>query len=198
MVAVMTVTPGPDTALVIRNTLRRGTRHGVLTAIGCTSGLVVWGALSSIGLATALEAMPVFFRLVRLVGGVYLLWLGIALLRSGGLVLRTNSRPLNDEQREDLRSFRTGLLVDLLNPKAAVFFMVLLPGFVAESEAVVATTALLSAIAVGAAAVGLSAYACVATVGVARLSPSTRQTAEWATAAVLLALGIRMLYEDLR
>src|SRR4051812_2851280 len=83
VVAVITVTPGPDTALVVRNTLQGGLRHGLLTAIGCSVGLLVWGAAAALGLATIFSASSAFFGAIRLAGGLYLAWLGLRMLWTG-------------------------------------------------------------------------------------------------------------------
>jgi threonine/homoserine/homoserine lactone efflux protein len=201
VVAVITVTPGPDTALVVRNTLQGGRRHGLLTAVGCSTGLLIWGALSSLGLATAFRASSALFVAIRIAGGVYLVWLGIRMLASGWNVdaeLR-DVGGLPAGRRHKHRPLLEGLLTDLLNPKAAAFFTALLPQFLTSNDPVLATTLLYAAIAAAAALAGLMVYACAA--AQARLAlgrPSIRPLFDRVTGLVLVGLGIRMLTREAR
>lgn len=200
VVALITVTPGPDTALVVRNTLQGGRRHGLLTAVGCSTGLLVWGVASSLGLATVFRASAAFFDALRAAGGVYLVWLGIRVvwsswsadagLRSVGAgALRSHGH----------RPFLEGLLTDLLNPKAAVFFTALLPQFFTPDDRVLTTTLLYAATAATAALVGLLAYAYIAAqTRVVLGRPPIRRLLDRVTGAVLIGLGLRMLVREAR
>jgi threonine/homoserine/homoserine lactone efflux protein len=200
VVAVITVTPGPDTALVVRNTLQGGRRHGLLTAVGCSTGLLVWGVASSLGLATVFRASSAFFDAVRTAGGVYLMWLGIRVMWSswsadaglrsvGDGVLRSHGH----------RPFLEGLLTDLLNPKAAVFFTALIPQFLTSDDRVLTTTLLYAATAATAALAGLLAYAYIAAQTQVFLGrPPIRRLLDRVTGAVLIGLGLRMLVREAR
>jgi threonine/homoserine/homoserine lactone efflux protein len=200
VVALITVTPGPDTALVVRNTLQGGRRHGLLTAVGCSTGLLVWGVASSLGLATAFRASSAFFGAIRVAGGVYLLWLGIRVMWSSWSVdagLRTVGGGVL--RRHGHRPFLEGLLTDLLNPKAAVFFTALIPQFLTSDDRVLTTTLFYAAIAAAAALAGLLAYAYVAAQArVALGRPPIRRLLDRVTGAVLVGLGIRMLAREAR
>jgi threonine/homoserine/homoserine lactone efflux protein len=201
LVVVITVTPGPDTALVVRNTLQGGRRHGLLTAAGSSTGLLVWGAASSLGLATAFRASSALFGAIRIAGGVYLVWLGIRMMWTGWSVdagLR-GAAGVSAGRRHRHRPFLEGLLTDLLNPKAAAFFTALLPQFLTSNDRVLATTLLYAAIAATAALAGLLAYACVAAQAQVVLGrPPIRRLLDRVTGAVLLGLGIRMLAREAR
>jgi len=201
VVAVITVTPGPDTALVVRNTLQGGRRHGLLTAAGCSAGLLIWGALSSLGLATAFRASSALFVAIRIAGGAYLVWLGIRMIGSSWSVevALKGVDGLSAGRRHRHRPFLEGLLTDLLNPKAAAFFTALLPQFLTSNDPVLKTTLFFAAIAATAALGGLLVYACVA--AQARLvlgRPSIRQLLDRVTGLVLVGLGIRMLTREAR
>ncbi|HEX6537544.1 MAG TPA: LysE family translocator [Gemmatimonadaceae bacterium] len=183
IVAVITVVPGPDTALVIRNAVRHGRASGLLTAVGCTLGLTVWALAASVGLATLLGMSASLFGAVRLAGAVYLLFLGSRLLRSGWRTARSplvpdidvephaadsggGAQPKRGEApRRSPPSVRgpllEGLLADLLNPKAAVFFTALLPQFVSAGDAITSVI-VLGLVAAAAALLGLAAYALLA------------------------------------
>src|SRR5882757_1225977 len=74
---VVIVTPGPDTALTIRNTLLGGCSNGIATALGVSAGQIVWALATSAGLVAVLLASEQIFNIVRLAGAAYLVWLGV-------------------------------------------------------------------------------------------------------------------------
>src|SRR5262245_9321167 len=76
------VTPGPDTALTIRNSLRGGRLGGIGTALGVSTGQLIWAVATSVGLVAVLLASEPVFRAVRLAGALYLIWLGFQSLRA--------------------------------------------------------------------------------------------------------------------
>src|SRR6266545_340714 len=164
IVAAITVTPGPDTALVVRNTLQNGRRHGLLTAAGCSVGLLVWGAASSVGLATVFRASSSLFAAVRTAGGVYLAWLGLRTIWSSWRNEHTVpvAGGVAGKRRLGGQPFLEGFLTDLLNPKAAAFFTALLPQFLTPSDPVFRTTLIFATIAALAALAGLWAYSFIA------------------------------------
>jgi threonine/homoserine/homoserine lactone efflux protein len=127
--ALLIVTPGPDTALTIRNALRGGRRAGVLTAAGVASGQAVWALFTAAGVAAILRASQPAFTALRLAGAAYLLWLGIQSL--AGAFRRGEDAPVREQP--DRASYRQGLLSNLSNPKMVVFFVTLLPQFAATS-----------------------------------------------------------------
>ena len=158
VVAVITLIPGPDMALVLRNGIRGGSRAAWLTGVGCCAGIAIWAATSVLGLAALLAASGRAFDVLRIAGGIYLALLGVAALRSaltgrGGPAAELPAtsgaaeRPAPDGAGAvaiggDLRAaFRQGLVSNLLNPKIALLFLTLLPQFVAPGEPRASTTA---------------------------------------------------------
>ena len=139
--ALIIVTPGQDVALTIRNTMTGGRIAGVLTAVGITTGLLIWVVATAAGLAAILVASETLFLLLRLVGGAYLVYFGLRAWRDA---LRRDVRadhhlaaPALGAPRLPLRAaYRRGLLSNLGNPKIAVFFTTLLPPFVPSGEIV--------------------------------------------------------------
>jgi|ERR1700678_528236 len=134
---VVIVTPGPDTALTIRNGLRGGAAAGVATVLGVVLGQMCWASAASLGLAALLKASAQVFRLLELLGAAYLFYLGARIL-IGALRSRSQNR---DRDREVLdhriatprplrAPFLEGLLSNLANPKMAIFFSSLLPPFI--------------------------------------------------------------------
>lgn len=143
----MVAMPGADFAVVVRNALA-ARRAGVACAIGVAGGLVVHTALAVAGLAAVLIAVPVLYRVLQVVGGAYVLYLGVQALRGA---LRTPAgAPPPDTAGEARagRALRQGFLTNVLNPKAPVLFLSLLPQFVPDGAAVLPRTLLLASIVV--------------------------------------------------
>src|ERR671938_293324 len=135
--AIVTVTPGAATAMVVRSAVRGGWRAGVRTVAGNETGVVVWGLLSVLGISALVAASEVAFVTLKVVGAAVLVWLGVQALRGGGAAL---------PQRPALHPFRTGVITSLTNPKLAVFFVALFPQFVGDRATVLPTTLLMTAL----------------------------------------------------
>jgi threonine/homoserine/homoserine lactone efflux protein len=121
---VVICTPGPDTALTIRNTLLGGRGNGLRTAQGVAFGQALWTLAASAGIAALVSASQPVFVAVRIAGAAYLVWLGLQALAAAVRGRRHEDRP-----RGSAAGFRQGLLSNLANPKMAVFFTSLLPQF---------------------------------------------------------------------
>jgi threonine/homoserine/homoserine lactone efflux protein len=189
--ALVIVTPGQDTALTIRNTLARGRRGGVHTAAGVALGQLVWALAASAGLVALLHAWEPAFVALRIAGAAYLLYLGLAALRSAF----TRERSVVPEQRLRTPPLVQGLLSNLGNPKMAVFFTSLLPQF-APHGSFVALFAL-GAVFCALTLTWLSGYA----LAVSRASELLRRSRLWRatealTGLVLVALGLRVAAES--
>jgi threonine/homoserine/homoserine lactone efflux protein len=124
----LTLTPGLDTALVLRAALTQGRRTAAATAAGIVAGLFGWGAAAAVGMSALLTASQVAHDVLRLAGAAYLVWFGLRLLlravRGAAAVeagTLTGSSPW--------RAARQGLATNLLNPKVGVFYVALLPQF---------------------------------------------------------------------
>src|ERR1700680_2269375 len=127
------MSPGPDTALTIRNTLVGGRAGGIATAVGVVTGLATWTVASSAGLAALLVASQPLFLAVRLIGAAYLIFLGLQALRAASFQRSRQADGTAVVARTRLRrsvAYRQGLLSNLSNPKIVVFFLSLFPQFV--------------------------------------------------------------------
>ena len=188
---VVIVTPGPDTALTVRNALVGGRRGGVFTAGGVASGQTVWAFLASIGVVALLGASQPVFLLVRVLGAAYLACLGCgALLRA----LRRQPPVLVDSRAARgpitaAGAYGQGLLSNLGNPKMAVFFVSLLPQFTHGPAA----SLLLGLVFCALTFVWLTAYAIAAArAGDFLRHGRIRRLVDGLTGLVLVGLGLRL------
>ena len=132
--ALMTVSPGADTFLVVRNALRGGRRDGLLTVLGISSGLYFHAILSALGVSAVLAHSAGAFLVLKAAGAAYLAWLGFQSLRAGlGRHPPATPGDVAAARVPALRSFREGLLTNLLNAKVILFYLAFVPQFVAPA-----------------------------------------------------------------
>ncbi|MFI6738278.1 LysE family translocator [Nonomuraea sp. NPDC050451] len=187
------MSPGPDFAVVVRRSAVSGRLHGMAAATGIAVGVFVWVAASTTGIAALLAASATAFTVVKVVGAAYLLYLGAKALRSA---LRTGGKlelELPDPARRGTwAAFAEGLLTNVLNPKAALFFVALVPQFV-SSGASTGETLLLSVIALaGTVAWFLVVANVVGTLRRVFARPAVRRAVDGLTGAALVALGLKL------
>jgi threonine/homoserine/homoserine lactone efflux protein len=195
--ALLTVVPGPDMALVLRNALTGGRGTVVPTAMGICTGLIVWGAASSLGVAALLAASAELYMALKLVGAVYLVILGVLAFRSvfaGRHDTAADRRPVPRSCRS---SYSMGLASNLLNPKIGVFYATFLPQFIAPGQPVFAMSITLAAIH---AVMGM-AWLTVYGYGATRLADllrggRVRRALEAVTGTALVAFGLRLATSD--
>jgi threonine/homoserine/homoserine lactone efflux protein len=195
--AGMVAMPGADFTVVVRNALA-SRRAGVACAVGVAGGLLVHTALAVAGLAAVLVAVPVLFRTLQIVGGAYVLYLGVRAVR-GALRPAPAGPDLEGEAADGVgRSLRQGFLTNVLNPKAPVLFLSLLPQFVPDGAPVLPRTLLLAAIVVVLALLWFPAVALlVDRLGTWLRRPRTTRAVEGVTGGALTALGVTLLAEPL-
>ena len=189
---VVICTPGPDTALTVRNSLLGTRRAGIFTALGVSTGQLIWTLAASIGIAALLVASEPAFQALKLAGAAYLIWLGVQTLWG---VVRGRSREVRVERRavSPGQAWRQGLLSNLGNPKSAAFFTSLLPQFGDGSFlALLALGLLYSALTLG----WLTGYAAVVDkAGDVLRRERVRRAIDAVMGAVLVAFGIRLATE---
>jgi RhtB (resistance to homoserine/threonine) family protein len=193
--ALVICTPGPDTALTIRNAVTGGRRSGIATAAGVSVGQLVWTVAASLGLASLLQASQPAFEALQLLGAAYLIFLGVQSLRSA---LRRSPSPGGTEL--DLRTpsrsgpaLRQGLLNNLANPKMAAFFVSLLPQFVVPGTSSTMGFLLLGAIFCGMTFGWLSLYAVVLhRLRNLFLRSRVRRVIDGLSGVVLIGFGVRV------
>lgn len=124
---LITISPGPDNLMVLSVGVSRGRRQGMVFGIGCALGCLSHTVLAALGVSALIAASPTAFGALKVIGGAYLVWLGIGALRSrGGARVAHTSLP--DESLG--RLFAKGLLANAINPKVVLFFLSFLPQFV--------------------------------------------------------------------
>jgi threonine/homoserine/homoserine lactone efflux protein len=128
----LNIVPGADMTFIIASAARGGRRGGVIAALGVGTGALVHILAAVFGLSAILASSQVAFDAIKWAGAAYLLWLAFSLLRAGAAPAGDAPRP----QAPGWRLFRAAMLVNILNPKVALFFLAFLPQFVDPAAAI--------------------------------------------------------------
>ncbi len=190
---VVVLTPGPATALVVRNSLRGGPRAAWATTAGNSTGILGWALASVLGISALVAASEAAFAALKLVGAIVLVWLGIQAWRRARHDLPAAAPP----PRGGSSHYREGLITSFANPKLAVFFVALFPQFVPNDASVLAATLTMAAIIVFMDVIWFTVLAVL-------VSRTRRAFVErgWASrmervaGTVLIALGVRLAFSD--
>ncbi|MFF3714129.1 LysE family translocator [Streptomyces phaeochromogenes] len=194
---LIAASPGPSTVLIIRQSLQ-SRRSGFLTVLGNETGVFVWGVVAAFGLTALLAASEMAYDVMRVVGAVVLVVFGVQMLwQARGAKDATDDGLGRGGGKSGWASYRTGLLINLANPKAAIFAMSFLPQFVPEGAPHLPTM------------VGLAALWAVYEIGyyglyvwfVGRMRTvlsraGVRRRLEQVSGGVLLLLGARLALES--
>ena len=199
VVVVLTLTPGPDMALVLRNGVRGGVRIAWWTGLGCCAGITVYAVASAIGLAAVLAASATAFAVIKLIGAVYLVYLGVTALwhswekpEAPASVAAPAPAPVVGRRA----AFRQGLMSNLLNPKITLIFLTLIPQFVSPGEPA-STTGVLAAVFLGLAVLWWRLFSlAVGVLGGVLSRERVRIAVERVTGTVLIGLGVRVALAD--
>jgi threonine/homoserine/homoserine lactone efflux protein len=145
---LLTITPGLDTALVLRTAAAEGGKQAMMAGIGICFGCLLWGAAASFGLSALLAVSGFAYNVLRIVGAIYLGYLGIKLLIRAFASTSSNIGAQLGEygSRDGFLWFKRGLLTNLLNPKVGVFYLSFLPQFIPASVPVCSFSILLALI----------------------------------------------------
>ncbi|RFU20737.1 LysE family translocator [Geodermatophilus marinus] len=194
-VLLISASPGPAMALVVRRAALRGLAGAVPTVLGLELGLYLWALAAGAGFAALVAASEVAYVVLRVVGAVVLLWLGLRAWRAAWRD-RGEEAPAPvpaTGARRWWAAFGEGLVVQLANPKAAVFMLAFYPQFVPADGPVFATTAVLALLQVTLeTALYLGLAAAVARAGAWFRRPRVRRRLEAVSGTVLVALGVRV------
>jgi threonine/homoserine/homoserine lactone efflux protein len=128
----LNVVPGADMTFIIASAARGGRRAGVIASLGVGAGALVHILAAVLGLSAILASSQAAYDAIKYAGAAYLLWLAVSLLRAGGTPAEPGVRP----PASGWRLFRAAMLVNILNPKVALFFLAFLPQFVDPAAAI--------------------------------------------------------------
>jgi threonine/homoserine/homoserine lactone efflux protein len=133
--ALITVIPGLDTAIVLRNALTLGRGPAFATAAGIGTGSLVWGAAAATGVSVLLAASHAAYLTLRVAGACYLVWMGVGMIRSArkpgaGMADDAGTNPEATNRRRGTAAYFRGLGTNILNPKVGAFYVAMLPQFI--------------------------------------------------------------------
>ena len=191
---VFIMTPGLDTAIVLRS-CTRGHKAGLFAALGICLGLLIWGCAAAFGVTALLTASHVAFTALKWIGAAYLFYLGFKLIvRPRTSIVQSASSPTRSRKADGAwNAFRRGFLSDMLNPKVGVFYMTFLPQFI-PAGANVAEFSLLLAIIQFVIALTWFSILVALTVPVGRFlaNPKVLRWMDRVTGAVFFAFGAKL------
>lgn len=194
-VALLTITPGADTMLVMRNVLARGRKAGILATLGVSSGLFIHALLSGLGLSLILTRSALAFSVVKWAGALYLCYLGVQSLRSAFKQTQSINElsAAAEPNHNPWHAYREGLITNVLNPKVALFYLAFLPQFIRPNDPVLLRSLLLTSIhfVLGIVWLGLITLS-LDKMRSWMLKPRVRAWIEGSTGLILFGFGIRL------
>jgi RhtB (resistance to homoserine/threonine) family protein len=190
--AVLTILPGADMALVMRNVLTLGRPRTMFTIAGIACGCVIHATASALGMSAVLATSATAFTVMKTAGAAYLVWIGVE-------SFRTKPDTANAHGSRATRAtapFAQGFLTNVLNPKVAIFYLTFLPQFIAPGEPLLRRSLFLAGIHIAMGVVWLSAYAWfIERLGTVLARPTVKAWLERATGGLLIALGVRLAWD---
>ena len=197
---LLIITPGPDTALTIRNAIRFGRRAASMSTFGIALGSLAWGIAAVLGVALLLERSATAFTIFKIAGAIYLAFLGLrsilSTLRSNDASARAGICPPPLGEGREGAWILQGLLNNLLNPKAGAIFATVFPQFIGVNDSPLRLILMMAAYEL-ILIVGLNIYGYgIARAGRAGLTARFRRGIERVTGAVLVGLGVRLVLEN--
>ena len=195
---VLIMIPGPDQALITRSALTGGRAGGLLTMVGGVLGLAVHASAAALGLSALLLASATAFTVMKVVGAVYLLWLGIQTLRTAVHSRREASgSPTMAAPKRRSAHLRQGFLSNALNPKVALFFVTFLPQFLPTTGGVLGRSLLLSCLFALLYVAWFSLYVLtVDRIGAVLRRPRVRARIERVTGMLLIGFGLHLALQN--
>ena len=192
--ALLIATPGPDTALIIRNALAAGPRASTMSALGVAVGTLVWVTASAVGVGLLLESSSTAFTILKLAGAAYLCYLGLRSLFSSAP--EESVVAAGDKSRLTLRgAWAQGLVSNLLNPKTGAFFVTVMPQFTIRGDPPTRLVVMVAVFEVMLVAWLITYGHVVSRLGRSGIGSRVRQAAAKVTGVVLIALGARLAFE---
>ncbi|MFJ9459910.1 LysE family translocator [Kitasatospora sp. NPDC101447] len=194
VVGLLTLTPGIDTALVLRTSALGRRRQAWGVVLGIQTGTLIWGTLTSAGVTALLTASQLAYDVLRWAGAAYLVWMGIGMLRDRGARVAVEDEPAEGGFGH---GWRRGTLTNLLNPKVGVFYVAVLPQFIPAGAPHFAAGVALTCVHVVEGVLWSTVL-----VGFARVlrgwlrRPATRRLMDRVTGAVVVGFGVKLALGD--
>ncbi|MGG4555224.1 LysE family translocator [Paenibacillus humicus] len=192
---LIALTPGADTVLVTKNTLSQGRRAGLKTVAGVCTGIIIHELLAILGLSAIIASSVLLFNIVKYVGVAFLIFMGLSILLSKKYY-NTNNITNSENQKFETPSFFQGLLSNVLNPKAIIFFIFFIPQFIKPSENISLQMFLLGVTPVLITLIWLAIY--VNLIGYIRKwfnKPTFQSIFQRITGFVLITLALKLAFE---
>lgn len=193
--ALLTITPGLDTALVLRTAAVEGARRAMLAGAGVVTGVLAWGVMAALGVGAVFAVSQLAYHLMQVGGAAYLIWLSLGMLRSAFRPPRVVAAEVGELPRAS-NWFLRGMMTNLLNPKVGIFYVSFLPQFLPVGVPAVPFSILLAGIH---AAMGLIFFSAITAATMpflrALTGPRLSRMLEGITGAVLILFALRLLFE---
>lgn len=193
---LVVISPGPDTVYNLTQSLSRGPTAGVFAALGTATGIVVHTVAAILGLAALLRASATAYQFVKYVGAVYLVYLGVQTIRSDETF--DIEGPIGTDGRAHVDSYREAAVVNISNPKVAVFVLAFFPQFVPPAADSTVLMSVLGAVYAGLSATYFIGVAlCAAHVRSYLIeSALARRAVRYGSGSVLVGFGLRLVLES--
>lgn len=187
---LLTITPGVDTAMVLRAAATEGPRSAILAGVGISIGCLIWAGAASVGLGALLHASELAYTILKWVGAGYLVWLGLKLLLKPRRHLSESAIPA---AQAGYAAMRAGFFTNITNPKIGVFYVTFLPQFIPQSANVAAHSLFLAFVHIALSVVWFAALI-AATVPLGRMlrRPSVVQNLDRITGGLFVGFGLKL------
>jgi threonine/homoserine/homoserine lactone efflux protein len=198
---LLNISPGPDMAYIVGQTAVHGRKIGLFSSFGVISGAFVHVLAATFGLSAILATSALAFAIVKWIGVAYLVWLGIGALRSSFAKSETDpgsedpAAPISTKPMTAFGAWRQGVMIDVLNPKVAIFFMAFLPQFVDPARGNAMAQFLVLGLTVQVIAFFVEGMLVLAVASAAGRIKGSRKLGAWlnrALGGMFIALGIRL------
>ncbi|AFL69424.1 LysE family translocator [Sulfurospirillum barnesii] len=196
-ITLLSMTPGADTLIVIRNTLRGGAYDGLVSSLGICLGLFVHATLSAVGISAILLYSATAFMVLKTLGALYLIWLGFNALKSFWNAKNMRQKAVEKHPFSFWISLQEGFLSNVLNPKAVIFYMAFLPHFISHEHSALSQSLFLALLHFIIASLwqAMIVYTIVKANGFIT-KKSVRQSLDALSGSIMIALGIRLFLEE--
>lgn len=198
---ILNVTPGADTIYILSRSAVGGRQKGIVSALGISTGVLIHTVLAALGLSLVLANSAFLFNLLKLAGAAYLVWMGLRTIRSQDSLVNPQAAAGTQQPESLWKTYRQGVLTNVLNPKVAIFFLALLPQFVAADNQLGPVPFLILGITFFTTSTIWTIFVAYISSFVSRIlnaSPKTSQAATAASGLVYIGLGLNLLRAKLQ